>query len=318
MDRILKTLVKLLFDRALPSLTEEEAAYLSELKTTFRKIPPFERKNCQPSEVKWTDNMNLLRECVLAENPREFLRWDVIKETMFIEHAHYIHKELSYLKSLPDWNSRWRQAINETTVGRPAPYFFYPKSSCNLIHHAYHLAVFENEFNCRIDKDTFVFEFGGGYGNMCRLLFNLGFKGKYLIFDLPCFSSLQTYFLKTSGFPALSTKDFIDSDSGICCVSSIDQLEPLLLDQGKNLNNVFLATWSISEAPTELRGKLFPMVSNFESFLIAYQDRFEENDNLAYFNEWTRLSPLINWKNIPIRHIPGNHYLFGQRNVGQP
>ena len=51
-------------------------------------------------------------------------------------------------------------------------------------------------------------------------------------------------------------------------------------------NKMFLATWSISETPVEIRNMIFPLVSDFHSFLIAYQDKFEEVNNLDYFSLW--------------------------------
>lgn len=44
-----------------------------------------------------------------------------------------------------------------------------------------------------------VLEFGGGYGSLCRGFHRCGFKGKYMIFYFPHFSTLQRFFLGSAG-----------------------------------------------------------------------------------------------------------------------
>ena len=150
------------FDRPLPPPSGDERTSLSELQRTFRNLPVLETTNALPSESAWLCNMNRLRELVLKQDPRGFLRWNVVSGTMFVGNARYICKELSYLKRLPDWTTRWRPAIKESQVGHPIPFILFPASSGNLIHHAYHVARFEEATKLRIDNMDFVFEFGGG------------------------------------------------------------------------------------------------------------------------------------------------------------
>jgi hypothetical protein len=195
---------------------------------------------------------------------------------------------MKYLKQHHEWNTRWRSAINEISVGNPIPYIFYPASSGNLIHHAYHVAQFEEKTKYKIQDMEFVFEFGGGYGSMCRLFHNLGFRGKYVIFDLPSFSALQTYYLKTGGFPVQTVAEAA--------------------------NKMFVATWSISESPAKIREAVLSLVPGFQSFLIAYQDRFGEVDNVKYFEDWRKTVKNVAWNNWRINHISGSSYLVGTRN----
>lgn len=131
---------------------------------------------------------------------------------MFASAARYIFTELNFVKRSPEWITCRHRAIRESSVGHPIPYPFYPASSGNLIRHAYHVASFEEKTQCKTKDIDFVFEFGGdgGYGSMCRLFYNAGFHGKYVIFDLPPFSALQVYFLKTLGLPVQSEFEFLE------------------------------------------------------------------------------------------------------------
>jgi len=309
--RIVKKLLSIALDRPLPPPSSDEKIFLSELQTACRELPVLETSNAQPSETAWLSNMNRLRELVLNQDPREFLRWDVVSNTMFVTFARYISTELKYLKHRTDWNIRWHKVIKESSVGHPTPYIFYPASSGNLIHHAYHVAQFEEKTRVQVHELDFVLEFGGGYGSMCRLFYNLGFRGRYVIFDLPLFSALQSYYLKTLGLPVRSRTEFVKSRTGIVCLSDIQYLK-LILEDRIEAKNIFIATWSISESPISIRETVLPLVSDFHSFLIAYQDRFGEVNNLAFFDKWKETIRNVAWHSLQIEHIPGNNYVFGK------
>jgi hypothetical protein len=136
-----KALLGAVFYRRLPRPTPEEEESLGKLQNAFREFTAFETRDALPSETAWLNNMNRLRELVLSHSPRRFLRWDVVCNTMYVAYARYISKELKYLKSLPDWRTRWRAAIKESLVGDPIPYLWYWRSSGTLIHHTYHLGA---------------------------------------------------------------------------------------------------------------------------------------------------------------------------------
>ena len=187
-----------LYEKTLTNPTENEKEQIEHLRSLFLALPDADDKATSKAEREWNNNMNRLKNNVIKEDPREFLRWDVVRKTMFVGNAEYINVELKYLKSHREWDTRWKKAIFESPQGCPAPYYRYMKSSGNLIHHAYHLARFEDKTRLRINQLNCIFEFGGGYGSMCRLVHQLGFKGKYIIYDLPNFSHLQRYYLNNS------------------------------------------------------------------------------------------------------------------------
>jgi len=317
---MVKQLFDILLDRPLPPPSIDEEVFLSELHTAFRELSVLDTTNALPSETVWWSNTNRLRELVLNQDPREFLRWDVVSQAMFISFSRYTSTELKYLKHRPDWNTRWHTAIKESSVGHPMrygyhliPYIFYPASSGNLIHHAYHVSQFEEKTKVQVHNMDYVFEFGGGYGSMCRLFYNLGFHGTYIIFDLPSFSALQRYFLRTLGLPVQSVTEFLKSRTGIVCLSDIQQLIASLTDHSGARNSLFVATWSISESPISIRDSVLPLTSDFQSFLIAYQDRFGEVNNVDFFDNWKETIRNVAWDSWPIEHISeNNHYLVGK------
>lgn len=292
--------------------TTREIELVEELRGAFRELPDMRQDGGGDYHEAWANNMMCLRERVLNEDPRTFLRWDVILNTMFVMQQDYVVTELEYLMRLPDWSSRWCGAIEECSVGYPLPYTRYPASSGNLIHHAYHLARFEQETGMGISDSRFIFEFGAGYGSMCRLAHNLGFRGRYLLYDLAPFSALQKFFLKSIGFECHSFQSFKTAESGAVCLSDIEELKETLSDCPESAKPLFIATWSLSESPVEFRNSILPLISSFKALLIAYQMQFREIDNVEFFKQWTTKWNNAEWKDCVIDHIPSSRYLFAK------
>ena len=314
--RIVRNLLFAILTKRPKPATDRERELIRELRTTIGELPRGEPATPSGSEQAWTDHAEHLRELVLTRDPREFLRWELFHYTMFVLYARSIDIELRHLKSRPDWSSRWRQAIKETGFGRPLPYWRYPRSSGNLIHHAYHLAQFEEETAKPVNDMSFVFEFGGGYGGMCRLFHNLNFRGKYVIFDLPHFSALQKFFLGSIGITVHSPDSFKSARSGVICVSGIEELRTILASNAGNDSSMFIATWSISEAPISLRNSILSLASQFDTFLVASQSRFEGINNVEYFEDWKDTQTDLEWHRWQIEHMGRNFYLVGKRKAG--
>ena len=239
----------------------------------------------------WQRNRNELRLMLLSRDLGAFLKWDMIKRTM-IYNAPF--KEYWGLRK--DW-SMWRTAIIEDRAGMPEPYKFNNRTSGVLVHHAYHLQQILGNYVDAITDFDMIIEFGGGYGSMCRLISNLGFTGEYIIFDLPEFSILQKSYLSS----------IRNKPSNLSLVTKLDDL----VSFGKSCKKILLiATWSLSEAPLDVRKKFLELV-NFDYALLAYQDTFDGVDNNAFFDALSNKNKGIKWEKIPIKHLPGNAYLIG-------
>jgi hypothetical protein len=259
--------------------------------------------------LRWLDNLNLFRDIVIRKDPRDFIHWKVIRDSMFVSNVPYINDELKYLKCHKEW-SRIKEEIKESRIGRPIPAWKYPNSSPNLIHHMYHICQFEDRIKYRVKDFKIIVEFGGGYGCMCRLLHAQGFNGKYIIYDLPEFAALQQYYLRLNSISVKDIKSFEWSESGVFCVSKLEALKNVIntVDIG---NSMFIAMWSLSEVPKELRYLILQLIHGFKGFLIAYQVEFEGIKNHQFFMNWANQNNSITWQNCQITYLTGNYYLIG-------
>lgn len=263
------------------------------------------------AEDEWMKHASRVSKLIQVDDPRRFLLWNPIKDTMGGSNYLFVIPELKYLKARPDWHSRWKRAIIEDKVGKQTPFFLYPKSSGNLIHHAYVVANYEEKTGRKVDQADFIFDFGGGYGSVCRLIHKLGFKGKYLIFDISVFTQIQIFFLKSIGLPVYTYEEFKKVDRGICCISSYDQLKECFADYKRmpDSNRLFIAMWSISESPISVREPIMNNMELFNNFIVGYQDMFGEVDNRKYFSEIKKKN--VAWHDRPLKQLPRHNLLVG-------
>lgn len=235
----------------------------------------------------WEKYRGNIREAILNGCLSDFINWRVVQQTMFFEAPKV---EYSKVKN----NHELFSAISESKIGCPKPYYLNRKTSGNLIHHAYSLSFFLDSIG-GLNLDS-VIEFGGGYGSMCRLIRNLGFDKSYIIYDLPEFLSLQEFYLRNVN------PKYLDNT--------------LMTDKMNDLKGgeecLFIATWSISEAPIKLRDELFSSIK-FGYCLIAFQSSFDNIDNYKYFKSLEINYPEVDFKIFPIEHLKNQFYLIGKK-----
>jgi hypothetical protein len=235
----------------------------------------------------------------MDEVPSNFLRWPVVRRTMFVGSTAFVREELRALRSQRDWARRWKPALIEDSFGNPPSLSRFRATSGNRVHHAYHLLQFERLTGSHISDIDCVFEFGGGYGGMARLVNRLGFRGRYVILDLEAFSALQAAYL---------AETLQNARADVHCVSDSEAVPSLLTGERR----LFLATWSLSEVPSSIRERMQCVIAACSHFLIGYQLRFEELDNAGIASEIARVAPKRTvWQDIPISHLSGNRYLIG-------
>jgi hypothetical protein len=248
--------------------------------------------------------MNRLRSLVLTADPRAFLRWDVIIARMAPRDSPITPLSLAALQARADWEARWRGALCECDVGRPYRYASYRDSSEPLIQTAHVLAQMESLAGRPITSWDTIYEFGGGFGSLCRLAHNLGFRGRYVILDLAPFTLLQRYYLRSVGI-------FREGDDDrIVLTSDVSVLERLIHGKAESERALFVAWWSLSETPLALRQRIRPLAERIGAYWIAYQERYGEVDNVDYFGHA--------WLDGPRRacrdpHRANDHFLIGDR-----
>ena len=142
--------------------------------------------------------------------------------------------------------------MKEDPVGAPVRFLYMPSSGGKPgFHHTSHLAAFENKSGERVESLHLIVEFGGG--GIRKLLPNklhcLGFRGNYVIFDLPELSGLRRDYLGSLGFPILARDAWIDPTAeGIVLLTDTKDLSAVVGDLRCNFSpSLFVATWSLSE-----------------------------------------------------------------------
>jgi putative sugar O-methyltransferase len=243
----------------------------------------------------WENYRKRLREDILKKDPRNFTNWKIIRETMFCIPSTQEYKSLMNSKN----RTLWKEVIEESKIGNPKPYYLMKKSSGNIIHQAYHIQQLNNYSDINLSKINTIVEIGGGYGSMCRLIHRLGFKGTYIIFDLPEFLELQKFYLRLNNIP--KEKIFYFSDyKKIKKITNSKQID------------LFIGLWSFSECPLELRSEILEYLKKSDYVLLAYQDIFRNINNIKYFKELKKYFNNYDWYNQEISHIKNNYYLIGK------
>ena len=289
-----------------------DAADIATLRSSIQQLAPLPAAVSE-AEAIWLAYRKRFRADVLTRDPRRFLRWRVLRP-MYRHDAPYIGQWLAYLKAHPDWQSRWRPAVQESAVGDPRPFFDYRPSSGNLLNQAYQVCRFEDVTGTRLADADFILEFGGGYGSLCRLACALGFRGTYAIYDFPEFSALQQCYLRAHGLPIAADLRRDPGRLGIITLSTLGELDQLL--EGRSPGRAaFVALWSLNETPLALRDAIMMRVAGFDAFMFGYHPRFGEVDNTAWFKPVrTRLEGRIDWHDVAVAsHHESVRHLFGVR-----
>ncbi len=228
----------------------------------------------------------------------------------FVHNRLFILKELSELKKDKKW-FYYKKLLVEDDVGDPVRYFLYPSSSGNRINHVYHLSCLENTLNIELQKLENIFEFGGGYGCMARIFSNINNKISYKIFDTNLVNCLQYYYLKQNGL------DVGFENNRIELINNLEKINHKI----EFKNSLFIANWSLSEVPLNLRDKFVSLIGRYENIMISFQKNFEDINNLQYFdNLKENLKYKYNIRIIDNKFYKGNilkpeqhFFLFGKK-----
>ncbi len=246
-----------------------------DLQAEMAKLPEPPANSRPPYWDYWRHDLWQLAQ---SDEPSNFMKWPPIYHCMLQDH--------------------WPDSISAEAKSIPAPIaakitgFAMTKDPAtadsswrNLIHQTYHILRWQEATGLRIADLESIYEFGGGYGAMALVCNQLGFKGKYYIYDLPEFSLLQRWYLEECGVDNVHWHGWKDpiADTAV---------------------DLVIACYSLSEMNYGLRGRLLNSVPA-HSYLFLYSNRFEEYDNIEYFQnmEYADSAPL-NWRHEHIEHLP--------------
>lgn len=207
----------------------------------------------------------------LSDDPASFWHWPAVRHTMLVEHFP-LGEQLAYLQT--DW-ARWEAPLSH--LGIDAHYR-------NLVNQAYHVKRWEDATGLRLEALGSIYEFGGGYGALAHLARRLGFRGRYVIYDLPEFVLLQRYFLATVGVEVEHAA-------------------------GPDAADLFVALYSLSETPAAFR-RDFGRQMWADTYLLLYSGRWAEHDNVAWAAEFREFHGDLRWSEEPYPGRP-DFYSFG-------
>jgi hypothetical protein len=281
----------------LPPPSAQELIWINHLRQQVEKLPlELPTPSTSPAEKKWINFKNEFRQHILGDDPRNFLDWDVIRNTMA---GTLNRRDFNMLSQLPFW-AEWSKKIETLPLVNQQPYFKFLLTDDKTMTQLYNLAQLKIHTNAQVSDMDYIIEFGGGYGSMCAAIHALGFKGRYILFDWPEFLLLQEFYSKLH---------LIDI-SKVSFIHTLSELQKNTAQLGGK--GLLIATWSLSEVSEKLR-KTFLESIHPTHYLIAYQQSFGGINNQEYFNTFSREHPHINWTDIPINNIPGkgNRFLLG-------
>jgi hypothetical protein len=287
--------------------TKDEARLIQELRDELARLEPLPPIPIPGLENVWLDFRRQFRRLFAKRDPRAFLKWELTRRSLY--NAGPLPQELQVVTALPDWTSRWRPAVAESVIGRPDGCPALLETSWNLIHHAFALSHFERTARKQVDQFRLIIEFGGGYGSMARLVWQLGFRGHYVIYDLPEMSAVQRYYLKSIGLPTSTAKTAHDGPM-VSWAGSQDDLEQIT---DRRVADLFLATWSLSETPIGFREWFLPLVRANHCFF-GYEDRYRGVDNERFFAEWREGQRVFQWSHWRSPSERNVSYLVGVSN----
>jgi len=311
------------FRKAISYLSFYKFNNLSNLKLEHKKLSTYLEKKIK--NLKSNKNIRTRTHIIFNKNVINvlknkklinFLRQPFIQKMFFTHNRLFIYNELRELREdKKNWN-RWKNLLNEDTVGDPIRYFLYLKSSGNRIRQVYHLKKFTDYADIDVKTIKNIIEVGGGYGCMARIFSKINRSCNYLIFDTEEVNCLQYYYLKLN---KLNVK-FETIKANFNLTKSIILLKKKLFST--NGNSLFIANWSISEMPIKLREKILKYIFNVNYILISFQDKFENINNIKYFkkikidlekrNFNVEISPLKHYNNA-IFNTNKHYYLFAKK-----
>ena len=133
------------------------------------------------------------------------------------------------------------------------------------------------------DFDRIV-EVGGGCGDMCKFINLMGFKGEYVIVDLPQVQEIQKRNLRDFPNVKWTTKP---------------------VKKNTNKKTLFISTWALSELTLGWREELVNALKP-EHYLITYQRDFEDINNEKWFSSWKGHREELPW----IKWDRGSSYIL--------
>lgn len=246
----------------------------------------------------WKDQRNSLEGWLKDGDPSLFRLWDPVRLIPLYELFHWV----GYFQGVIDTSERligserekWIEAMAPRRWGFDAEYYQRTFVRLRIRNDELFTSTYNTKSNHHLESyyqltgksllgfDRIV-EFGGGSGDLARLVTDLGFEGEYVIVDLPEVLKVQQH-------------NFSDCDKRL----------PVFAEEPPRhkSNTALVSTWALSEVPLPLRDKVVSTIEP-DGWLIATQRNIFEVDNDRYFASWDGARAEIPW----IRWDGGSYYI---------
>lgn len=218
----------------------------------------------------WSQN---IKDSFHTRVPLGFLRQPTIAKTMVFggwQDFDATNKRIDLVVSVYG-KERSKELLREDYVGLPKITNAHYQTSANRAHHASHLAAYHNARNKPFFDCQCIVEWGGGYGDMARLVRRLNNQATYIIIDLPELCTLQYIYLcsvedKDSAALVVPGTTIVPGKTNIVPVASI------LQGKIEIHADAFISTWALTESPEE--AQLFALGQDLfkaRRILLAYK-----------------------------------------------
>jgi hypothetical protein len=205
----------------------------------------------------WWEHYEHAEEQFLLKNP-ELLQDNLMQYAIFLSMGGVLQrKQMPFLESVRP-EEELRRLLAEDPWLKPNITHAGYQSSENLINHLTHLVSFEEKTGCQIKNLGRIVEFGGGYGGFARLCRRMSPGSTHIIIDLPVFLCIQAYFLKNVFGPE-AVHILTDANARIepgkinLVAIGSDHVDQIASEH----NDLFVATWSLSEANQHTQDYVF-------------------------------------------------------------
>ncbi len=254
----------------------------------------------------WEKYISELEKVFLPKIPFNFLRNRIMRKTMFVDAGGlWLREEVSFLESVLS-NEKLKELLEEDYAGVPYLHDHKYLTSHNSIHHLYHLMYFQHKIKKDIETVDAVVEWGGGYGNMAKIIKRIKNDITYTIIDTPLFSCVQWIYLSSV---------FGENDIELIFDTTIKRQKgkinilPLsFLDINEISCDLFIATWSLSESSKFSQDYVDSLnYFNADHLIIAFQESSQSYPDASRVGEvMKRRGAEIE----PIGFLPGNYYII--------
>ena len=194
----------------------------------------------------WRENNRELEKVFLPYPPFCFLENYIVARMMFVTRGgEWVRGEIETLEK--EFGERdLRMILEEEPVGCPIIQERRYLTSRNSIHNMYHLGRYLERTKVDLEKVKTVVEWGGGYGNFCRLFLKVSRSdATYILVDTPLFAALQWLYL--SIVIGERKVNLVKSENERIVKGKVNIIPVHLMRDLEVRCDLFVSTWGLSE-----------------------------------------------------------------------